>query len=514
MKSEKTDLFLRDSTGLVKKVSLLDAVSLNMGNMAAGALLGSIGSTLVLVPTISGLNLVYSSVLSFLLVVPQIVVYSIMSRKISRTGGDYVWTSRTLGPQLGGSLSMMGVSFESIAFLALVLLSVVFSIGSVAVFFGDGGALALALPGGTSGANSVLQFAVGAIILTLLIAVNTLRPKLGIRIISAAILIGVFGLLLAVGVLLMQGRSGVETYMASLGNSSLTYNSVTSSYSHSGLALAPTVFMVPFFAIFAYPWFNAGAAVGSELKGKSAVNWNVPLAAIITFVLITGSLAAMYLVAGVPFVNAAFANSNLVFNFSFNFWTLAMGVANNFVVSLIIGICWILWSVAIVGTAIIFVSRYMVAYSFDRIFPSQVAYVSPRFGSPVVANMIIYVIALGLLAGATVVYGSFAALYGIYPGSMIYFAAVGAGAIIYGNRSAKGSSKRLLIVFGALEILAFAYLAYAFLASPGVWGGNPLAYGFSAGSFLVGVVSYYVSKRHYMKRGMDISMQFKEIPPE
>lgn len=167
------------------------------------------------------------------------------------------------------------------------------------MFFGDGGALALALPGGTSGANSVLQFAVGAIILTLLIAVNTLRPKLGIRIISAAILIGVFGLLLAVGVLLMQGRSGVETYMASLGNSSLTYNSVTSSYSHSGLALAPTVFMVPFFAIFAYPWFNAGAAVGSELKGKSAVNWNVPLAAIITFVLITGSLAAMYLVAGV-----------------------------------------------------------------------------------------------------------------------------------------------------------------------------------------------------------------------
>src|SRR5579875_1744304 len=127
-------VFLRESTGLVKNVSALDAISLNLSNMSAGAALATISFTMLIV-NVSGVNLVLASVIAFVLSVPQIVVYTMMTRRLPRSGGDYVWVSRALGGFWGSSLSFMGYTLETLAFLALIALSAVFAIGSVGLFF-------------------------------------------------------------------------------------------------------------------------------------------------------------------------------------------------------------------------------------------------------------------------------------------------------------------------------------------------------------------------------------------
>jgi hypothetical protein len=61
MASKKAPVFLREATGLVKSVSLLDAVSINVSDMSAGAALATVGFTTILLPTMAGVNLLYAS---------------------------------------------------------------------------------------------------------------------------------------------------------------------------------------------------------------------------------------------------------------------------------------------------------------------------------------------------------------------------------------------------------------------------------------------------------------------
>jgi hypothetical protein len=84
---------------------------------------------------------------------------------------------------------------------------------------------------------------------------------------------------------------------------------------------------MPVMFAFVYPWLNAAPAVASEIKGRNALRWNVPIAAVLALVLTTASLATLYYVAGQPFVNASMGNPALVFDNGINFFTLAMGVA-------------------------------------------------------------------------------------------------------------------------------------------------------------------------------------------
>jgi hypothetical protein len=61
--------------------------------------------------------------------------------------------------------------------------------------------------------------------------------------------------------------------------------------------------------------------------------------------------------------------------------------------------------------------------------------------------------------------------------------------------------------------IVFAYISYQFLAYSTIWGGNPIAYGWVVASFIAGIIIYAVSKSYYSKRGIDITLAYKELPP-
>ena len=512
---KRPGVFLRDSTGLVKNVTLLDAISLNLSSMSVGTTLAIIGFTTILLPSVSGLNLVYASIIGFALSIPQVIVYTMMSERISRTGGDYVWVSRTFGGLFGGPISFMGFALEAIAYIALVTLSTVSAIGSVGLNLGYTNLLNLpllnlAIPGG----DPTAQFVIGAAIFTAIILLNIARPKAGFKFLTVLMAVGIFTILLAFAVLLLAGRTGVENYVNTLGGGTFSYDSIASSYTGGTFNLANTMLIVPLFAFFVYPWFIAAPAVGSEIKSKRSTKWNITLSAIIALVLMTGSFGILYYVGGFDFINGALANPNLVNNYSFNFWTLAMGVSGNSILAWLLGIGWIVWDVAAIGYGVVVISRYFLAQAFDRFLPSKMAYVSPRTGSPVVAHSVDLIVSIALIGAASFLYGSFVSLYGAALANWIYFISVGAAASVYGLRHEKGRAKSILVVSGVLMAVVFVYLLYEFLVLPSIYGGNLLAYGYVAVSYVLGLGIYLASKYYYGKRGIDISLAFKEIPPE
>jgi len=375
--------------------------------------------------------------------------------------------------------------------------------------------LSLALPGNIPGANLTGQFIIATLIFAVLIAVNLVKPKVGYKIVAIAVIIAIAATFVGIFTLLGAGTAGVQNYMSFLNSigANTTYTQVANSYSGPTFDLGATIFMLPFFSIFVYPWLNAGPAVASEIKGKGALRYNVLISSFVSLIVVTVAFASMYYAGGFNFVNAALGNANLVYNWTFNFWTLAMGVSTNTAVTWFIGIGWILWNVAILAYGIIVLSRYLFAQSFDRFLPEKVAYVSSKYNSPSVALSIELVGTVVLIALASFYYGTLVSLYGAVVAAMIYFLFIGIAAVLYALKNEKGTSKGVLATAGSLMALVFAYITYQFLANYMIWGGNSIAYGWVVGSFILGIVIYVVSKSYYSKRGIDISLAYKELPP-
>jgi len=506
--------FVRKASGLRRDVSLLDVVSLNLSNMSGGAAVGIIGFTTVLLSSMSGVNLVYGSILAWFLTIPEVIVYTMMTSRVSRTGGDYVWVSRVYGGAFGGPLSFMGYTIETMAYMALIALAAVSAIGSVGVSLGYSDMLQFALPGNIPGANLAGQFVIAAVVFIALIVTNMLKPKLGFKIVAVAVMVAIIATFVGIFSLLAAGTSGVQGYMSFLNSigSNTTYTAVANSYTGPTFDLNATIFMLPFFAIFVYPWLNAGPAVASEIKGKSALKYNVIISSVVSLIIVTSAFGAMYYAGGFNFINGALSNPNLVYNWSFNFWTLAMGVSST-PVAWFIGLGWILWEVAIIAYAIIVLSRYLFAQSFDRFLPEKISYISPKYNSPTVAFTINLVGTLVLIALASFFYGTLVSLYGAVIASMIYFFFIGIAAVRYALKNEKGRSKAILATAGLLMALVFLYITGQFLVYSSIWGGTTLGYAWAFGSFVAGVAIYFISKSYYGKRGIDITLAYKELPP-
>ena len=162
------------------------------------------------------------------------------------------------------------------------------------------------------------------------------------------------------------------------------------------------------------------------------------------------------------------------------------------------------------------VARYILALSFDRFLPSRFAYVSPRYNSPAVAHIFDLVLAVILVGATAFFYGQLSALSTTAIGPMVFFAFVGIASVIYAvRRKTETSMVRLgLIVAGIASAIIFVFVSYQFVVLPSIYGGNWLSYSFLLGSFVGGLAIYLIQKNRLGKRGLDISLAFKEIPPE
>ena len=91
------ELFVRNSTGLVRQASAFDAMVFNAVFSAP------VGATLAwgvffALSVFPGADLVTATLISFAINAPVVIMMALMASSMPRTGGDYVWVSRILSP--------------------------------------------------------------------------------------------------------------------------------------------------------------------------------------------------------------------------------------------------------------------------------------------------------------------------------------------------------------------------------------------------------------------------------
>ena len=99
---------------------------------------------------------------------------------------------------------------------------------------------------------------------------------------------------------------------------------------------------------------------------------------------------------------------------------------------------------------------------------------------------------------------------------MLFFMFVGIASVLYGIRRKSETTivRAGLIIAGILSAIVFAFVSYEFAIYPTIYGGNQLSYEFLLCSFIGGLIIYIAHKYYLKAQGIDLSLAFKELPPE
>ena len=499
---EKSHLFVRESSGLIKQVNMLDVVMLNIGNMSAGlALYNSI--TPYVQP---GSNLLIATLIGLIFALPQAIIYTYFVTKIPRTGGDYVWISRTLNGGLGVVMAL-SLMIESVAYFALTAFFASSAIQSVLTEIGNLNSQTSLVNLGNFLASPVPSFILAFTVMAIIVAINIVKAKWGYSLITVLGLFSLFTTILAMGVLLANAgdfSAKIGTILSAIGASKVSYSGPTFSWS-------ATLFMLPFLALYTFPWMQAGPAVAAEIKGKNALKYNVIISLLLTFLLVEAGYGIMYYVGGYAFTTAEYMQNG----FSYTFWNVAIGLAGNTILEWIIGLGLIAWEFFILSYGVVVFSRYMFAMAFDRVLPAFFTTVT-KSGSPIYTHLL----DLGLVTmflGVIYFLGSenALALYGATVLGALYFLVVSIAGLVHGVKN----KVSLLIPASLISAGYFAYLTYisatnpdfGFMTSSGI---DMITLVFVLGTLIGSAVVYVISYFYNMRRGVDLNLVFKEIPPE
>ncbi|WP_292000335.1 APC family permease [Caldivirga sp.] len=499
-------LFVRQSSGLVKSASLWDAVMLNVANMGAG-LAVFIGISPFVIP---GAVLWLSSILTFMLTFPLVILYTYFIVKIPRTGGDYVWITRKLHGGLG---SIMGVAlaFNMPPFFALSAFFSVTAINNVLLVIGySHGQQNLVRLANTvfSTSNAWFNYTIALVAFVIILLVNIIRPSAGFKLTTA---LGALALTGTATAIIVLGLS-IPTFHQSIGQF-LRYFNLTnqSTYVGPSFSLPATLYMIPYFASYAYIWLYAGPAVAAEIKTRRGLMYNEVLGSLMTLIFITLPFLLMDLAAGYRFNMTYYPTS------VYNFWNISIYLARNEVLQWFIGLSLISWEFFIMAFGVIVFARYVFAFSFDRLFPEIFSRLN-RWGSPMYAHLLDLAATAVFLAFPIISPNGYEALYSYTPLAIIYLVLVS----IAGVKAAREEGNRGMLVASVLSLIPLILLGYEAFTNPyfGVIESlKPLqpyypGLAYVLGLIGLGAVIYAASKYINLRRGIDITLVYKEIPPE
>jgi APA family basic amino acid/polyamine antiporter len=200
---------------------------------------------------------------------------------------------------------------------------------------------------------------------------------------------------------------------------------------------------------------------------------------------------------------------------------LASYVSGNLIVAFLITFGFIFWSYAWLPGQIINGSRNILAYSIDGLFPAWFRQVHPKLHTPVPALLTMGI--MSIIALAIYVFTPyFATLVGIF-GFILSFGMVSIAAIMLPYRlpdlfETSAVNQRLgkipvISIIGVLSLLSCIFMEWVFVNDP-LSGMTPFMIGFNIVVFLSGLVVYFVARWIQARRGVDVSVSYKEIPKE
>src|SRR5579864_9569269 len=209
--SKQTSLFVRQSSGLVREASVLDALIFNAVFSAP------VGATLAFgifyaLGTSPGADIVLALVIAFLVNIPVCIMMSMMASAMPRVGGDYVWISRILHPavavfsNLSAAVSaMIGAAFWARSFAVLAVGPTLAVLGAVTK--NNGLINAGNVVSGSDATGQLWTVGLGIALIIILAVTMSSGTKASFRVQNTCWIIASIGTFLAFVALLLGARS-------------------------------------------------------------------------------------------------------------------------------------------------------------------------------------------------------------------------------------------------------------------------------------------------------------------
>jgi len=524
VKSAKPTVFVREATGLVREVGAWSSFMAVFFLVTGGVVVLLLGTMY----TAPGANWPLALFVAFL---PSLLaggMFTIIGSSLPRAGADYVFTTRATRSIIG-FVNYWGLN---IAFILNIGIFAYYGSSYLGYFLSGLGAFYNNTNLANEGASLVgpaWTFAIAVLIILVFGAMSVMRPKNVWRIIFwVGVLAMVTTLIMFVAMAGVTSDSFQTAYNSFMANSTAYTSVITQGGITMPVAgLAATAAALPF-AWFSYTWYNLSLGWTGELKN---VKRSLPITIIVALI----AIAAYYILFSFLMVRA-FGQ-----DFLNNWSSLAAGgtppVAGvgNFIPFFILiayKAPWLyvaaflaLWIPTVFEFPAVIISqtRYLFAWAFDRILPDRFASVSDRFHTPIFATVLVLIggiIGSALMATLGASSTEFATLtFAIFSFGFI-IPAIAAVLFPYVRRDmfeANFSTKRFgLPLLSWLGLGTAAYLIYStYLAHTS--GSLPLdnlaAWVFGT-IYILGIVVYVVSYFWNKRRGLPLSLVFKEIPPE
>jgi len=541
-------VFVRKSTGLIREVSLFDAFVMNtLGmNVAVGAVFLFLQAQTAFP---QGNMLLAVAIGTVLMALTLLWVYAEFSAAMPRSGGDYVFVSRTLHPVVGFLLSWsqgLWMIFFWIGFNAWFALTFAVPVALTTIGTVTGQSIWVDMSTQLLAQHSLFGIqtqwwviVLGTVITVGFAAMLVTGGQLYWRLQKVLFLIAGIGLLVAVGLLALRGGHIPTSWDEFAGPSGgLRFDQIVPAaaaagyHSSGGFSLSQTLLMLPW-VFFVVGYAQGSAQIGGEIKRASHTQYiamvggvlaNGAVLALMTWLLTSrvsaqwiGSLG--YLSANQPDKLGLPANLPPGFNF------LAALLTHNVFLLALMGVAFVIWAVMGTPLSMLQSTRYMLAWSLDRTVPQKLGEVSERFRTPVKA--IAFCAITGELALILLTNLPNASLLGALLAQILAFIVVALAGVVFPFRlkdvweSAGG--KRLfgvpaVALAGAGGVVALSALMLTFIFNQSINQTfavtRALSLYFMIGVVVAGAIWYLLARFFNHRRGIDLSLVFKEIPPE
>lgn len=489
----------------------------------------------------SGGNILLGTLIAVLGFIPLGVIYAMITAAMPRAGGDYVFVSRTLSPPVGFVMNFTYVIwavFWSGAFLNWALTQ-----GIAPAFTVMGSVLhSTALEAEAAAITSPASIIVIGIIVTLLItwlAITSIRNHY--RVFMVLVGLGILSSIVTAVILLFHSQadfiSQFNAVAAPYAHTPDYYHKVLSlavakGYNaHPAFSWSNTVKLIPLGA-WTFLFIATQAIVGGEIKrvqrsAYRAIYWTFAVSGIIMLLIMFAAQnsignsfmqAANYLAANDP--------SAWVLPAPPNYDLFASVFSSNILVLGLVNIGFACWNLSIAVINFVLVPRYLLAASMDGVLPERFADVSERFHTPtigIILTAIGTIITCVIYTRLAVVLASLSAVLGEILGVFL-LVTIAAMVFPYARRTrgifeSSPIRQRFLGIpvitwlgaFGSLWNI-FIFLEFAFDSRYGVNGAWDLVVIVLVP--LVALAIYGISYLSHRSSGMDMSLAFRELPPE
>jgi amino acid transporter len=529
-------VFTRQATGLTKSIGTLDTFVYNVNNQNIGI---GVAFILLFVPGFYvGADLFQGIVIALFLSLPMALVYAFFASAIPRSGGDYVYISRTLHPLIGFVASWNWVAWMTVyvgvpaAYFAQYGLSGLFR--GLGVATGNADLVAFA----NNFVDPIWILGVGTILILFFAAIFILGTRIYFRIQNIVFAIGMIGVATALGLGLLGSSAdfgaNFDSYVSAAGGvanaSSIVvepaaYDAQQTLYS-STLALFITLFAIT-------SSFLGGEVRQARLSQFVGMPGGIVFVSVFMFLLV----AVVVQLVGLPLLGGVSANYfspdtfGLAFVPTYN-ELITAAYPGNVLAALLLGFTFVFWTYVWLPINFLASTRALLAWSLDGLMPRRVSEVSEERHTPTVAIIIVGILGWFSLFMYTIGIGDFKinTLYGIF-GWILSFLTCAVAAIFfpYRLRAVFDSSPvnwriagiPVMSIVGVVATIALLIVEYIWWFDPvngldsttAVLGDDRMKI-ITLLVLVTGAIWYVAARFVQASRGVRIDRAFAEIPPE